>query len=92
VASKYTDLAKDVPLCMGCRKRNDQTIVLAHRNRNAWGLRFGKGIKTIDLLGAFLCSECHHYGDNQGRTDYNWWELAVHRSIAWAVDNGHVSM
>jgi hypothetical protein len=34
--SKYTELAKDVPLCMGCRNPNDGTIVLAHRNLNAW--------------------------------------------------------
>jgi hypothetical protein len=90
--SKYTRLAREVPYCMGCRQNQDGTIVLAHRNRNGWGLRFGTGIKTPDILGAFLCSACHHYGDGDGRTDYNWWELAVHRSITWALDNDHLEV
>ena len=88
--SSYTALAKVVPSCMGCRKNSDGTIVLAHRNRNAWGLQSGKGIKTIDILGAFLCSECHIFGDGLGKTDYNWWELAVHRSLTWAANEGHI--
>jgi hypothetical protein len=88
--SAYTDLAKIVPNCMGCRKPQDKTIVLAHRNRNAWGLRAGKGIKTHDILGAFLCADCHAYGDGNGRKDYNWWELCVHRSLAWASEEGHI--
>lgn len=75
---------------MGCRREADGTIVLAHRNRNAWGLRFGRGIKTHDLLAALLCSDCHAYGDGEGRNDYNWWELAVHRTIAWAIDEGYI--
>jgi len=77
---------------MGCRNGSDGTIVLAHRNRNAWGLRAGRGIKTHDILGAFLCSSCHIYGDNQGRKDFDFWELAVHRSIAWALDEGHIKL
>lgn len=75
---------------MGCRKPADGTIVLAHRNLNGWGLLFGKGIKTVDVLGAFLCRECHEYGDGEGRKDHHWWELAVHRSVTWAYDNGHI--
>ena len=89
---KYTDLAKEVPTCMGCRKEADGTIVLAHRNRNAWGIRFGKGIKTHDILGAFLCHECHQYGDGHGRNDFDWWELAVHRSLTWAYENGKITL
>ena len=77
-------------MCMGCRSPQDGTIVLAHRNRNAWGLKFGRGIKTHDILGAFLCASCHNYGDNRGRHDYDWWELAVHRSIAWAIENDKI--
>jgi hypothetical protein len=90
--SKYTALAKTVPNCMGCRKPNDGTIVACHRNRNAWGLRAGRGIKTIELLTAFMCSECHRYGDTDGCNDYNWWELAVHRTITWSLENGHIKV
>lgn len=86
----YKDLAKEVPACMGCRMPADGTIVLCHRNLNAWGLHFGRGIKTIDLCAAFLCHKCHVYGDGEGRTDNHWWELAVHRSLTWAFDNEHV--
>ena len=88
--NKYTELAKIVPCCMGCRIPNDGTVVLAHRNRNAWGLKAGRGIKTADVLGAFLCSRCHGYGDLNGQNDFNWWELAVHRSITWALDQGYL--
>lgn len=91
--SQYTELAKQVPLCMGCRDPADDTIVLAHRNRLGWGLRFGRGIKTIDICGAFLCHSCHQYGDgDEGRIDYDWWELAVHRSLTWAYENGHIGI
>ena len=86
----YRDLARQVPTCMGCRKPADGTIVLAHRNLNAWGLRAGRGIKTHDPLGAFLCFDCHTYGDGPGRKDSDFWELAVHRSLAWALDNNHL--
>jgi hypothetical protein len=90
--SDYTELAKKVPWCMGCRVIQENGIVLAHRNRNAWGLRFGRGIKTHDILGAFLCPACHKYGDGPGRNDYNWWELAVHRSLAWALENYYITV
>jgi hypothetical protein len=42
------------------------------------------------VLGAFLCSRCHGYGDLNGQNDFNWWELAVHRSITWALDQGYL--
>ena len=87
---KYTDLAKIVPCCMGCRLPRDGTIVLAHRNLNAWGLKAGKGIKTVDVLGAFLCRSCHASGDSMRRRDFQFWELAVHRSITWAFDEGYL--
>jgi hypothetical protein len=89
---KYTQLAKLVPVCMGCRKIADGTIVCAHRNHNSWGIRSGRGIKNIDLLSAFLCAECHVYGDGPGQRDYQWWEWAVHRSITWAYEEGYISV
>lgn len=88
---KYTDLANEIPYCTGCRTPRDGTIVPAHRNRNGWGLQFGRGKKTIDLLCAFLCHACHTYGDGKGRRDYDWWELAVHRTITWAFENGYIT-
>ena len=87
---QYQDLAKEVPVCMGCKELNDGTVVCAHRNRLGWGLDFGRGKKTICLCSAFLCHPCHVYGDGEGRKDYDWWELAVHRSLTWAWKNGHI--
>lgn len=89
---KYTELAKRSPVCMGCHKPADGTIVLAHRNLNAWGLMAGKATKTLSILGAFLCSECHNYGDGKGRKDQQFWEYAVHRTITWAWQNGWLRM
>jgi hypothetical protein len=88
----YRQLAQQVPSCMGCGKARDGTIVLAHRNRNAWGLCAGKGIKTVDICGAFLCYTCHVYGDGEGRRDHDWWELAVHRSLTWAWKSGWITV
>lgn len=83
MASKYTKLAKDAPQCFGCGKSNDGTVVCAHRNRNAWGIRSGKGIKSVDTFSAFLCYECHQYGDGLGKSDCEWWELAIGRTLTY---------
>ena len=87
---RYGDLATLAPQCFGCRKAADGTIVLAHRNRNAWGLLFGRGIKGLSLSGALLCRDCHAYGDADGRNDVDFWELAVERTQVWAWKNGFV--
>lgn len=87
---KYCEIAKRTEQCMGCKKPNDGTIVLAHRNLNCWGTLAGKSTKTLSLLGAFLCHECHAYGDGEGRTDTQWWEYAVHRTITWAWQQGYI--
>lgn len=87
----YTDIAKQAPRCFGCGDPADGTIVLAHRNRNAWGLLFGRGSKGLSLLGAFLCFSCHAYGDSaEGRKDSDFWELAIARSQTWAWQQGYL--
>ena len=87
---KYTDLARIAPRCMGCRQPAGGTLVLAHRNRNGWGMLFGRGTKALSLAGAILCDECHAYGDGQGRTDSDWWEMAVQRTLTWAWQEGYI--
>lgn len=70
---------------------NDGTVVLAHRNRNAWGLLFGRGIKSLSMSGALLCDLCHAYGDGKdGRKDSDFWELAVQRTQTWAWRSGYL--
>lgn len=88
----YSELAKDAPWCFGCGSDNDGTVVLAHRNRSGWGLKFGKGIKSLQLSGAFLCHSCHQYGDGGGRTDHSWWELSTQRSQTWAWEQGFLRL
>lgn len=80
---KYTELAKYAPACFGCGDHNDGTVVCAHRSRGGWGLRFGRGIKSVDTFSAFLCQRCHNYGDGEGRRDSDWWELAIGRTLTW---------
>ncbi len=88
---KYTDLARLAPQCFGCRQPPEEgELVLAHRNRNGWGMLFGRGIKSLSLAGAILCPECHTYGDGPGRTDYSWWEMAVQRTLTWAWKEGYI--
>ena len=49
--------------CSGCGA-DDGTIVWAHSNESCHGK--GMSIKSHDLLGNFLCSECHRWYD-QGK-------------------------
>jgi hypothetical protein len=88
---RYTELAPLAPCCFGCQKSADGTLVLCHRNRNGWGLLFGKGTKGLSLCGAILCADCHLYGDGPGRRDAEWWELAVHRTLTWSWSRGFLA-
>ena len=89
---KYTELAKLAPRCFGCRQVPEiGGLVLAHRNRNGWGMLSGRGIKALSLAGAILCGECHRYGDGLGHTDYSWWEMAVQRTITFAWQQGYIT-
>jgi len=88
---KYTELAKIAPQCFGCRQTpQDGELVLAHRNRSGWGMLSGRGIKSLSLAGAILCVTCHRYGDNEGRNDSYWWEMAVQRTLTWAWEGGYI--
>ena len=88
---KYTDLAPLAPQCFGCRDPADGTLVLCHRNRNGWGMLFGKSEKALSLAGAIMCHDCHLYGDSEhGRKDSDWWEMAVQRTLTWAWSCGYI--
>lgn len=88
---KYIDLAKSAPQCFGCRDPADGTLVLAHRNRNGWGMLFGKSTKALSLAGAIMCHTCHQYGDSErGRKDSDFWEMAVQRTLTWAWQSGYL--
>jgi len=89
---KYTELAKIAPQCFGCREVPEEgSLVLAHRNRNGWGMMFGRGMKGLSLAGAILCPKCHAFGDGDGRNDYWWWEMATQRTLTWAWESGYIT-
>ena len=66
--------------CVMCGKPDP---VLAHRNMPG---DFGTGLKGPDWWGAHLCHECHTYGDGKGRKDYQFWELAVYRTMKRLIE------
>ena len=90
---KLLDLAKDCPLCMGCRNYNDGTIVAAHSNQIRDGK--GTGIKAHDYRIAYLCDKCHHEVDNgkimnkHEKLDY--WEAAHRKTISWLFESGYLT-
>lgn len=88
--TKYSQLARIIPFCCGCRVENHSDVVLAHRNRNAWGILSGRGIKSVSISGAFLCSMCHTWADSDGQNDAEFWELASGRSLTWAFQSGYL--
>ena len=47
----------------GICNRNNETVVWAHCNKMAAGK--GKGLKALDPLGAYCCSNCHDVYDNR---------------------------
>ena len=91
---KILKLAKECPLCMGCGKYNDGTIVAAHSNQ----LRDSKGVgrKAKNYRVAYLCYDCHTEIDN-GKTlsreeRVSFWEEAHRKTIGWLFDNGYINV
>ena len=73
VMQKLRDAAKD-QACVYCNKA-DGTVVLAHYfgpRRHEYG--GGMGHKGHDVVGAWLCAECHHWFDSASRVKEARWE------------------
>lgn len=89
---KLLDSARLAPMCFGCMKHNDGTVVAAHSNQS----RDGKGmsIKAHDYRVAMLCCYCHaelDQGSMMSREErIEFWESAHRRTVAWWFDNGVV--
>jgi hypothetical protein len=69
---KLRDSARD-QACVNCG-RQDGTTVWAHYfgpRRGAYG--GGMGIKGHDVVGAWLCSQCHYQFDSSGRDKAERW-------------------
>lgn len=88
---KLLDAAKDCPVCFGCGKHNDGTIVMAHSNQQRDGK--GMGMKAHDYRVAALCSVCHYQldaGDMSREARVERFEAAHRMTVGWLFESGRV--
>jgi hypothetical protein len=65
VRPSLRESARHCPRCMYCglQNPNSDLLCLAHSNRLQDGK--GKGMKSLDIMGAILCSRCHDIVDGR---------------------------
>jgi len=88
---KLLDSFKDAPVCFGCGKTNDGTVVGAHANGSQFGK--GMGIKSHDFYSCGLCSSCHallDQGDMSRGDKHAFWLKAWIDTVAWWFQSGKV--
>lgn len=87
-------LAKESPVCFGCERRNDGTVVAAHSNQLRDGK--GKGIKAHDYRVAYLCQQCHYeidQGNQYSKAErFALWDEAHRKTIGWLFENGFLTV
>lgn len=87
---KLLDAVREIPICSGCGKHNDGTVVAGHSNHLRHGK--GKGIKAHDCFIAALCYECHSDLDQgtsmskEERQDF--WQQAHDTTLLWLFSSG----
>ena len=91
---KLLALAKESPVCFGCGRHNDGSVVAAHSNQQKDGK--GMGIKAHDYRIAFLGPCCHHEIDQGSKLSkeerIELWEKAHRKTIGWLFENGHLTV
>ena len=85
---------REAPICFGCGKHNDGTIVAAHSNQLIHGK--GRGIKSHDCYVAALCNSCHTDLD-QGTTltreeRKEMWSDACILTYGWMMQDGRLKL
>ena len=89
---KLLALARFAPICFGCHKMNDGTIVACHSNQIRDGK--GTGIKSHDYRIAMLDSECHYKLDNgkdlTKEQRLEMFEKAHRETIGWLFESGKI--
>ncbi len=91
---KLLETLRDIPICSGCGKHNDGTIVAAHSNLLQHGK--GRGIKSHDCFIAALCFSCHaelDSGKNMSRKEReDFWRQAYDTTTLWLWSSGKVNI
>lgn len=89
---KLLDAARHSPVCFGCDRPNDGTVVAAHSNQSRDGK--GAGHKAADYRIAFLCCSCHTEVDQGRRMSRGervaFWEEAHRKTMGWLFESGKV--
>lgn len=88
-SKKLRESAKEAPMCFGCGRYNDGSVVLAHANWQEYGK--GVGVKVSDIFGALMCPICHASIDGErqeARREY--WRHAHIKTLQWWVQNGYL--
>jgi hypothetical protein len=67
----------------------DGTIVWAHSNSLVHGK--GRGLKSHDIFGAFLCHHCHYKYDSGEMSNYDF-EVAMSHSLLRLIGKGIVTI
>ena len=81
---KLLEAARECPICCGCSRSNDGTVVAAHSNQLRDGK--GRGLKAHDFRIAFLCHDCHNVvdcGPDSYESKLEFWEGAHRNTIAY---------
>lgn len=91
---KLLEAVRDAPICFGCGKNNDGTIVSAHSNQGLHGK--GKALKAHDCYVAALCYVCHSAID-QGATmsqeeRVELWNTACILTYGWLMMEGRLKL
>lgn len=83
------DLVRWAPICMGCDRPNDGTVVPAHGNRGK-----GMGLKASDATVMALCYRCHaelDQGKSMTREDRRAFaDQASAKTLQWMIEAGHL--
>ena len=93
-SDKLLKACRDAPICFGCGRHNDGTIMAAHSNQLRDGK--GKGIKAHDFRVASLCYTCHSALDQGSKLSYeeriSLWEDAHRKTIGWLFLEGVIKV
>lgn len=87
---KLTEIVRDAPICFGCGRHNDGTIVAAHSNQGIHGK--GRSIKAHDCFVAALCYVCHSDLDQGTQLSQEervaMWNAACVLTYGWLMREG----
>lgn len=91
---RLLEAVREIPVCSGCGRANDGTVVAAHSNLLRHGK--GRGLKCHDCFVAGLCYACHSNLDQgldmsrEERQDF--WQQAHDTTLLWLFMSGKLQI